>query len=95
VRRFVIEGFSGANADGRVPVPFCGSEGGAANPLPMRFSALGTAMPFCDVDACDCGDPTADDVWDAGGETCGFSAIKPEESRGALTVAMMLMFAGS
>jgi hypothetical protein len=90
VRRFVIEGFSAAG--GRVP--FCGSEGGAANPLPMRFSALGTAMPFCDVDACDCGDPTADDVCDAGGETCAFSATKPE-SRGALTVAMMLMFAGS
>jgi len=41
VRRFVIDGFSGT-----ARLELCGSEGGAANPLALRLSVLGTAMPF-------------------------------------------------
>lgn len=70
VRRFVIEGFSGA-------VGFCGSEGGAACPFPLRFSVLGTERAFCFV-GLESGEPSMDDVCEAGGD--GF--------RAALTVAM-------
>jgi hypothetical protein len=80
VRRFVIEGFSAVPG-----VSFCGSEGGAA--CPLRFSVLGTAIPFCVVGR-DSGDPIADDADEVGGEGRAFSDAK--ESRGALTVAMMI-----
>lgn len=79
VRRFVIEGFSAEPG-----ISFCGSEGGAA--CPLRFSVLGTAMPFC-VDGRDSGDPMTEEVCDAGGE--GRVLSDARESRGALTVAMM------
>jgi hypothetical protein len=81
VRRFVIEGFSAAPG-----VSFCGSEGGAA--WPLRFSVLETAIPFCVVGRLS-GDPIADDADEAGGEGRAFSDAK--ESRGALTVAMMIL----
>jgi hypothetical protein len=81
VRRFVIEGFSAAPERN-----FCGSEGGAA--CPLRLSVLGTAIPFCVVGR-DSGDPIADDADEVGGEGRAFSDAK--ESRGALTVAMMIL----
>lgn len=40
----------------------------------MRFSELGTAMPFV-FDAFDSGDPIADDVCEAGGDGLRFGAI--------------------
>lgn len=70
VRRFVIEGFSAG-------VGFCGSEGGAACPFPLRFSRLATEGAFCLV-GFESGEPSIDDVCEAGGD--GF--------RAALTVAM-------
>jgi hypothetical protein len=63
VSRFVIDGFSAVAAR----VVFCGSEGGAACPLLARLSELGTDMPFA-LAGRDSGDPTMDDVCDAGGE---------------------------
>lgn len=81
MRRFVIEGFSAAPERN-----FCGSEGGAA--CPLRLSVLGTAIPFCVVGR-DSGDPIADDADEVGGEGRAFSDAK--ESRGALTVAMMIL----
>jgi hypothetical protein len=83
VRRFVIEGFSDVAG-----LDFCGSEGGAACPLALRFSVLGTAMPFCPIDGRDSGEPMTDDVCEGAGEGWAFSATK--ESLGVLTVAMML-----
>lgn len=64
VSRFVIEGFSGG---GDIRVDLRGSEGGAACPLPLRLSVLGTAIPFC-LTGYDSGDPTADDVCEGAGE---------------------------
>jgi hypothetical protein len=40
----------------------------------LRFSELGTAMPF-GLDAFDSGDPIADDVCETGGDGLGFWAI--------------------
>jgi hypothetical protein len=65
VSRFVIEGFSAGGGDTRVDL--CGSEGGAACPLPLRLSVLGTAIPFC-LTVYDSGDPTADDACEGAGE---------------------------
>jgi hypothetical protein len=84
VRRFVIDGFSGAGAG----VTFCGSVGGAACPLLARLSELGTAIPF-GLTGRVFGDPTAEGVWEVVGEGWGFSVIKA--SRGVLTVAMMMV----
>ena len=81
MRRFVIEGFSAVPG-----VSLCGSEGGAA--FPLRFSVLGTAMPFCVVGR-DSGDPMTDDVCEAGGE--GRALSDARESRGVLTVAMVFL----
>jgi hypothetical protein len=81
VNRLVIDGFSG----GRVEDDFCGSEGGAACPLPLRFSVLGTAATFFLVGR-DSGEPTREEVCEAGGE--GLVGIWL--SLGTLTVAMII-----
>lgn len=81
--RFVIDGFSAGG--GCTRVDFCGSEGGAALPFPLRLSVLGTAIPFC-LTGYDSGDPTMDDVCEASAEACDRSAMR--DSLGALTVAI-------
>jgi hypothetical protein len=73
VSRFVIDGFSG----GDTRADLYGSDGGAACPLPLRFS-VGTAIPFC-LTGFDSGEPVMD-------EACDLSVTR--ESLGALTVAM-------
>lgn len=81
VSRLVIDGFS----SGDTWAGFCGSDGGAACPLPLRFSVLGTAIPFC-LTGFDSGEPIIDDACEAAGEACDRSVMR--ESLGALTVAM-------
>lgn len=85
VRRFVIDGFSTVGGDSA----FCGSEGGAALPLALRFSVLGTERPFWPAEGRVSGEPMADDVCEGTGEGWTFSTTR--ESRCAETVAMMLV----
>lgn len=66
-----MEGFSVGRGD--TGFVFCGSVGGAACPLPLRFSVLGTAMPF--LEGFGSGDPIADDVAEGGGDGREFAAI--------------------
>jgi hypothetical protein len=83
VSRFVIDGLSAIMG----AALRCGSEGGAA--CPLRFSTLGTALPFCPVAGRDSGDPITDDAVEAVGEVWGFSAMGV--SLCAVTVAMVGM----
>jgi hypothetical protein len=79
VSRFVIDGFSAAALK-------CGLEGGAA--CPLRFSTLGTALPFCPVAGRDSGDPMMDDAVEAVEEEAwGLSAMGV--SLCAMTVAIV------
>jgi hypothetical protein len=70
VRRFVIEGFSGASLDCAPEDSRCG----AAPPLAATPSMLGAALPFGLVAGLDSEDPEIEEATEPGAEGSGFSA---------------------
>lgn len=70
VNRFVIDGFSADCLDDTAAACW----GAPAMPLILRFSTLGTALPFWLVVGLDVGDPEVEEVIDAAGDRSGLSA---------------------